>query len=155
MVFVAQWSKNWGKVSITNQSHNYTYLRNLKSMMFYAFKPSQNTILFYLNFLSTMGALAQQQNGTHNIVKIDSWNCKGTFYQSKQHKTQQHHNKVIIHQHHIRKVMVCYKVALKVIQTKLVTDDDLDLILKKNDEDDDKVTAKKDHPEHLTSTMDP
>ena len=51
--------------------------------------------------------------------------------------------------------MVCYKVALKVIQTKLVTDDDLDLILKKNDEDDDKVTAKKDHPEHLTSTMDP
>ena len=79
-------------------------------MMFYAFKPSQNTILFYLNVLSTIGALAQQQNGTHNIVKIDSWNCKGTFYQSKQHKTQQGYT-MYIHQH-IRKVI--FKVAWKV-----------------------------------------
>ena len=116
---------------------------------------SKCNFIFFKFFEHYGGTGTTAENGTHNIVKIDSWNCKGTFYQSKQHKTQQHHNKVIIHQHHIRKVMVCYKVALKVIQTKLVTDDDLDLILKKNDEDDDKVTAKKDHPEHLTSTMDP
>ena len=61
MVFVAQCSKNWNKIAITNRLHNYTYLKIWNQWCFYAFKLSQNAILFSSNFLSIMGELAQQQ----------------------------------------------------------------------------------------------